>query len=291
MSQLNWVYVDDYGKKNRVGIFHGNRTGHVLIHCNAKVMVIDFSVNESKMYSFFIEDELCEIEIEKMPDGRFGYSFEINKEVDTPRNRERKRLDKKYMWQTFLFFGGILLLVAIFMLAFNYFKEVRKEELTETILIDHGKYSTARFFETEDPTIYRYAFIGNDQVIERTISFDKIEPPLPFPIQTNDEFPVQYLLSNPVMHQIHFDSILPKQRTRYEDLAIQKELSLHSNIDETMARCRVNLAFQRKGIEGIANFYYQDVPPSKDQVLNENTYLRMVRAIDFQQTSREECGY
>ncbi len=78
LGQAKWIFVDDHGKKNHVGLYHGTKTGHVLIYCNARVMIIDFNIRQSKTYSFFIEDELCEIKMRRDKDA-FEYFFEINK--------------------------------------------------------------------------------------------------------------------------------------------------------------------------------------------------------------------
>ena len=52
--------------------------------------MLDFRVLKSKEYSFFIDDELCELTIEKKGD-HFFYSFEFNRKADTPLNRAIKK--------------------------------------------------------------------------------------------------------------------------------------------------------------------------------------------------------
>ena len=61
MAQMNWIYLDDRGGRHSIGLYHGDRSGHMLIHCNRKIIQIDFSVKETKTYSFFVEDEFCEM--------------------------------------------------------------------------------------------------------------------------------------------------------------------------------------------------------------------------------------
>ena len=74
MSQFTWTYIDDDDTLHRVGLFHGDHTGHLMIYCNTRIVVIDFGVTSSKNYSFFINDELCDIAIEEK-DGKFLYGF------------------------------------------------------------------------------------------------------------------------------------------------------------------------------------------------------------------------
>lgn len=91
MSQMTWTYIGDNGARHRVGLFHGDNTGHLLVYCNARIVVIDFGVRVSKNYSFFINDELCDIAVEEK-EGKFSYGFRIDQITDTPRNRGRRKM-------------------------------------------------------------------------------------------------------------------------------------------------------------------------------------------------------
>ena len=61
------------------------------MYCNARIVVIDFSVQTTRNYSFFINDELCDLEIEEK-DGKFSYGFKVDQVTDTPRNRGRRKM-------------------------------------------------------------------------------------------------------------------------------------------------------------------------------------------------------
>lgn len=93
---MTWTYVDDYGKSHKVGLFHGDRSGHLLIYCNTRILVIDFNVLQDKKYSFFINDELFDIHIEKQ-DEAFAYGIEIDKKADTPRNHLRRKRERAHL--------------------------------------------------------------------------------------------------------------------------------------------------------------------------------------------------
>ena len=90
MSQMTWTYIADDGSRHKVGLFHGDNTGHLLIYCNASIMVIDFSVTHHPQLFFFINDELCDIEVEEK-EGKFSYGFKVDQITDTPRNRVRRK--------------------------------------------------------------------------------------------------------------------------------------------------------------------------------------------------------
>ncbi len=121
MSQITWTYIGDDGSRHKVGLFHGDNTGHLLVYCNTRIVVIDFGVRASKNYSFFINDELCDIEVEEK-EGKFSYGFKIDEITDTPRNRGRRKMIRSEVLQSLIMgaaFLLIILLVVYLSLRFN----------------------------------------------------------------------------------------------------------------------------------------------------------------------------
>jgi hypothetical protein len=112
MSQFTWTYIDDDGLQHTVGLFHGDATGHLLIYCNTRIVVIDFCVTTSKNYSFFINDELCDIAVEEK-EGKFLYGFRVDEITDTPRNRGRRKMIREEHRQTLLLSLAFLLVLAV----------------------------------------------------------------------------------------------------------------------------------------------------------------------------------
>jgi hypothetical protein len=112
MSQFTWTYIGDNGALHRVGLFHGDNTGHLMIYCNTRIIVIDFGVTTSKNYSFFINDELCDIAIEEK-EGKFSYGFKVDEVTDTPRNRGRRKMNRTENLQTFLMILSFLLILSL----------------------------------------------------------------------------------------------------------------------------------------------------------------------------------
>jgi len=112
MSQFTWTYIGDNGALHRVGLFHGDETGHLMIYCNTRIVVIDFGVTTSKNYSFFINDELCEIAVED-DDGKFSYGFRVDEVTDTPRNRGRRKMIRTEHRQTFYIILTFLLILSL----------------------------------------------------------------------------------------------------------------------------------------------------------------------------------
>jgi hypothetical protein len=112
VAERNWRFTNDLGRAYLIGLFHGDSTGHVVVHCNNQVMLVDFNVFESAHYSFFVDDELCELDISRAGQDYY-YNCHINHEADTPKNRWRQEriaqmeFKNKTAWAVF---GGLMVL-------------------------------------------------------------------------------------------------------------------------------------------------------------------------------------
>jgi len=113
LNQQKWTFLDDFGRQHKVGIYHSPSSGNLLIYCNAKIVLIDFLITASKDYSFFIEEELCMIKVEKEEDSSFSYNFSVNKKVDTPLNKLRESREKKYLLYSLIIIFVFLLLIGL----------------------------------------------------------------------------------------------------------------------------------------------------------------------------------
>lgn len=110
MKQLYWNYLDRFGKKYQIGLYHG-ATGHLVIYCNNAVLVIDFNVQQNKEYSFFIGEELIELSITKANEAQFDYDCQINKKAPTMRNLAREKAMKQERKHNFWAAGMLLTLI------------------------------------------------------------------------------------------------------------------------------------------------------------------------------------
>lgn len=112
---MQWVLCADAGRRHNIGIYHGDRTGHLLIYCNDNIVAIDFDVHKNKSYAFFIDNELCNVTVEKGEDG-FSYGLEIDKKTETPLNLARKEqhtIDKRNL---LIGIGAFILFVSLFVI-------------------------------------------------------------------------------------------------------------------------------------------------------------------------------
>ena len=98
MNQFHWTYWDHFGGQHVVGILHGIKTGHLVIHLNSKVLIIDFNVLKSKKYSFLINEEICELQIKEEENG-FKYDLGVNEEQAAKRRALEKQANRKFLYQ------------------------------------------------------------------------------------------------------------------------------------------------------------------------------------------------
>lgn len=90
MAQIAWHVTGNLGHRFEVGLFHGDKEGHVMLYCNAKVVQVDFAVVDSKEYRLMLDEEICVVAIKKEADGSFAYTCELDRESETPLNKRRK---------------------------------------------------------------------------------------------------------------------------------------------------------------------------------------------------------
>lgn len=89
MNQYQWTFLDNKRGRHTLGIAHSATSGHLVVHCDHRVVLIDFGVLEPRTFSFFIEEELCRLQLSGTKEDGFSYDFHIDTETDTEVNRER----------------------------------------------------------------------------------------------------------------------------------------------------------------------------------------------------------
>jgi hypothetical protein len=310
MAQINWVFLDDFGGRHKVGLYHGDRSGHVMIHCNLKVMQVDFSVEDSKMYSFFIEDELIEIILDKK-DGMFGYEFRVNKNVDTPRNKVRRIAEGKNRKQITLIVGGLVMVLAIAFFGLQWFgKEQDAKRLAYTSIVSkysrknmerlasEGKRTVARLHlalgEKPGEGKITYTLLAVDSLMEQgDFTMGKMDPillPNGFPFSEGDEFEAAYLPTDPLVHRVDFFQPTRSTTTTYLRLATLAEQKNNPAVSREKNICRVLTAAEKMGWPCLANFIFQDKTPDENGRHNLESYAQLLKDPDLAKAIREGCG-
>jgi hypothetical protein len=291
------------------GLYHGDRTGHVMVHCNMRVVQIDFSVKDTKMYSFFIEDELCELILEKK-DGVFGYEFRVNKKADTPRNRVRRVKDGQMRKYLALMVGGIVLVltIAVFSLRWYGQKQEAKRMATTSIvgkyskenmkrLVADGKRTVAKLHlvQAEKPGSQKisYVLLAVDSLMEQgdfaVKNTDPILLPNGFPFSEGDEFDAIYLPSDPQVHRVDFFQPTRSTTTTYLRLATQAEQKFNPAVPPGKNVCHVLTAAENAGWTSLAHFIFQEKTPKENARHNRDSYERLLRESALAKEIQARC--
>jgi|GEM_PF-230212 len=308
MAQVGWVWLDNKGGKYRVGVYHGDQSGHVAIHCNLRVVQIDFSVKESRTYSFFIEDELCEIRIEKHKDDYFTYEFQVNKTVDTPRNQVRKADERQIKRQTAWFIVGFLSFLGIVFIGLKAYGTQQRNkkmavgswmnglnEKNMTRLSLEGKTTEAQLFLRSDSSgryiQYRFSIKVGGPVSGSVPA--KAQGPIILPngfvLQDQDVFQLRYLPSDPQIHRIDFFQPARATMESYVARATLIEYQQHPEQTPEQCACLAKLMLEEKGWVALAHVLGQLLTKEESPRHNRETYLRLVREPQFNKALKEQC--
>lgn len=293
MKHCYWTYVGDVGVSQKVGLLHGQKTGHLIIYCGKKILIVDFKVRHSKTYSFFINDELCEVILERKGD-TMHYSFNIDKKTDTPRNRARKKLERKYDIQTFLFFAVLFAAIAAFFMAANSFvKKPNADDLLSEMLLKRETIGEVLIdYENNQPSAISYHFVvqNDGYSVESNLSDTSlIILKNGMPLESGDEFMVEYSLNDPKQNSINYDRPTKKQLIKYRERVIEKHKKLHPDLPTYLVQCIVDVVYELNGLKGFSDFYFQDFSPAQNPRNNSSTYLKLTRDVPFNETMERKC--
>lgn len=309
MAQINWVFLDDFGGRHRVGLYHGDRSGHLMIHCNMRVVQVDFSVRESKTYSFFIEDEFIEIIVERMKNGGFGYEFRVNKEIDTPRNRVRRVQNRQDLNKLWVFIGGFVLVLAGVFFGLRWYGEQQDmKRMATTAIIHNMSNANARKLAAEGQGavaalhtelrdgkqvgVYVFKIADSSEVhgVFKTDESGLVMLQNGFPLSAGDAFSVVYLPTDPQVHRI--DLFRPGRSTveQYLKLAMGEEQRLHPDFDREMSVCRVLALAEAHGWPVLADIIFQQKTIDENPRHNEDSYRRLMRDPGNENILRRRCS-
>lgn len=223
---------------------------------------------------------MLDLTINKQGNG-FQYNFHINKEIDTPRNRERKVQEKQE--RRWLSIGLITIgIIAILFLLAWWYNEVRVDQNALSKVRYSSWQAPAKVFVSNDNTL-KYSFVADGKGY--TAKTARPNQSL-FPLESGDEFIVKYDFDNPNVNLLDFQSPTSAQVARYRQRAVEQHLKLHPDLDKKQVECLLNIAFEIKGLDGYADFYFQNATPAENTEHNHDTYGRLIRDFPFQKAAR-----
>lgn len=290
LNQYTWTYLGDSGYSEVIGLYHSSKSGHLMIYVGKKVMVVDFNIRDSKTYSFFINDELCEVQLERK-DLQMFYHFKINKDADTPRNKARKKTEKKYIKQSLAFFA--LIILAVILIAFYFCSNFKSAPATASEILNPAQTIGKIEVKTENKfPVITYFFVANQQSYNMKMDISANSKNVfanTFPINAGDEFMVEYDAMNPAINRILFDKPSQQQLNIYLNKVLQRHTEFNPNLTEGLGRCQLMTAYELGGMSALADFYYQKVSPADNSKHNRNTYQRLTRSLLFKKKVEKEC--
>ena len=288
MNQFNWTFIDGSGKKQKVGLLHGPKSGHLVIHCNSKVVLVDFKVLQTKSYNLFIDEELCNITVERK-NNQFLYSLDIDREVDTPLNRIRKKTDKKHFLQTMVFGVGTILLILGLSFGMSFYNHQKK--MSPLYKVDkEGQETYGKVSKTPQGSskLVSYFFM----VDGLPISSKKSRPysvKNKMPLKTGDEFVVKYVPDDPNYNRMDYSRPTLSQIQVYKERVVKKYLILFPQTDADYCQCLIETVYEYKGYPGLCDFYFSDVDPLDNKDHNKLSYEQLVRDPAFQELLKRRC--
>lgn len=294
MNHYTWTYLGDGGRNYRVGLLHSSKTGHLVIYIGSKIVQIDFKVFESKEYSFFIEEELVHINLERRGNEMY-FTFNIDKKVDTPRNRFRHSLERKYFIHLLIFLGVLALVVTGVVIIGKNAKKSETQRIEE-VLAKGSKETVGRVLikklENNQSEI-SYQFVAGDKTITAQ-SILQSEPLIllvnPMPLEQGDEFRVRYSPKKPYINEMLFSEPTPHQVELYQQRATAKHAKLNPEAPPRMTDCFVKTALGFDSLRALADIYFQDFKPAYNLEHNMETYAKLISNKIFLSQMEENCG-
>lgn len=295
MNHYTWTYVGDGGRNYRVGLLYSTKSGHLLIYIGSKIVQVDFKVFESKEYTFFIEDELVHLKLERRGNEMFFF-FNIDKETDTPRNRVRHALERKHFYHLLIFIGVLALLVTGFIIWGKNAKKTETERIEE--MLAKGSEETVGRVMIKKLDANRseisYQFVAGTETIN-AVSMLQSEPLIllvnPMPLEQGDEFRVRYSTRKPQVNQMLFSNPTGHQVEVYKQRATKKHNLLNPNAPLGMTDCFVKTAFEHDSLRALADIYFQDTKPSYNLEHNMETYAKLTQNRGFLTKMETNCGH
>jgi len=271
LAQLQWNVPSIGGRAYRVGLYHGEGSGHLLLYVNNKITLIDFGVQDSKDYSFFLEEELFELKITKTGTS-YNYALVHNEELDTPFNKQRRsqqRFNRLSQWV-----GGVLLLLLLSLVVVVVRKSSSQQEQAITQLAAGKGIATSGRVHKVDQRWY-IQFVADHAAVRELLPATDTIHPLGFPLEDGDDLPLRYQPEDPSIVRIQWTALSPTQLQRYGERTLRRHLALNPGLSPRQAACQLAIAYEDRGLAGWALFYHQD--GAYNDSLNRSSYLRYIR--------------
>lgn len=282
MAQIDWMVTGNRGSRFRIGLYHGDQSGHVLMYCNNRIVTIDFGVLSEKTYTLFIDDELCEVSISPGPGG-YEYDCNVNTEAATPLNdlrRARKREEKRGMAIAI----GFLAIVAVSIGLFASMAHSGSDATTARVELadNYGELTEASLYTNPRNGKLYYNYVVDDRIYRSPVSSLDAEDLPPLPLAAGDRFALRYDPTQPRVAELLFDRFGEEQAARWRERLTTQYAADHPELTPRQVRCHLDAArdidgptaYLTLGMESMALQAGDDEP-------RYQAYWRLVRSPAF----------
>ena len=282
MNRSRWTYISHRGEKSIINILHSPRLGHFAIVMNGKIVLLDKKVFGQDSYSFFIEDELCVVEI-FIIDNQYHYRFRVDTTTKTALNQTRQEKRKQNLLYSLLTFSGLFIAVAITMVSIFV---VQDNRLWDNV-VNNAVLSVANvsIIQVQNNRFHAY-YLYQDSTRQIQGFLDEFSDPNPvldngFPLQKNDEFLVTYSYKTKTNSKLHLNHPTHRTVQRYKALASTKYMVNNPTASPDYCDCIIDIAYTTKGWKGFALIYNAVTPTKNHKDFNSKTYQRWLNSKDF----------
>lgn len=249
--------IANSGQRYRIGIYHGDHTGHVVVHAEGKVVITDFGVWDSRTYTFFVEDDLCEVVISKKKEHTYTYSCQINYEANTPLNAQRKQ-HARQNWRLGFLFAAAIICFAVIVAAY-FFLHPSAEKLQREKYLLSMRQGVAQevqlLYDTTTSTWYHtYASWGKNRRLELRWPADTLTP-AGWQLAAGDTFTGYRSKEIPGLFYIDLQQPAPSLIKKYRNRTGGKLQQQYPSLSPDQLECLLNAAIRSAEARGLFLLY------------------------------------
>ncbi len=285
MAQVSWNLRSNTGNFYQIGLFHGDRTRHVVLYCNNRIIQLDFKVFEEKTYSFYLDDELCEVQLQPRGDNVFSYHCLLDNVAPTALNIARDKLEKKHWRLTALLaagFVGMIVTLAVLLSTGIIKIPLDEEVLRGRLRAGAGALAAVAISEDEEGML-TYDFITQGgEIFTGTVPQEQaVDRSLILPLVRNSGFRLRYSNQDPTIFIIDWDSPAPQTRDQWIELVGQAHAERLPDVNPRQGVCQAEVAYRLLGRRGLELLYRPN--------LDTAAYERFIWSAEFIEQGKY-CG-
>lgn len=243
-------------------------------------MLIDFGVKDSKNYSFFLDQELFELQLTR-DQGRFSYDLKHNEDIDSPHNRRREQEKKTGKWRIIASVVVLAFFAVVMLVAWSNNPQDRAETLA-LLAAGQGVSTEVSLYQKDGQwhANYRTDESVHDIVLSSThpITVMKLE------LSSGNRFAGRYWADQPDI--LFVDWMQPSDETlaQFMHQTMEYHASSHPELSPQQIGCQVRLAHELQALDGLGIILGQNRKNAPK--FNRNDYLRLTRSTEFRAGNR-----